>query len=177
MIVILLYILDTAVPILLLLILGSFFHVFLHELGHAVPVLTRSGGWATIYIGSYGDRERSFGFRVGRLKIWTKYNPFLWFRGMCETGGVSLSINQQILYVATGPLASLLLGVVSCSLLTIGQIPGVLRLWLAFMVLFAAMGLLGSGVPTGRRRYTRDGRLVYPDLILIIRLWRSKRLA
>jgi hypothetical protein len=176
-VVIFLYVFNTVVPILLLLLLGSFFHVLIHELGHATPVLLGSRSRATIYIGSYGDPNRSFSCRVGRLNIWIKYNPFLWFRGMCESGGASFSINRQILYVAAGPLGSLLLGGVACSLLSIGQIPGFLRLLLGFMVLFAAMGLLGSTVPTGRRRYMRDGRQVYPDLILILRLWRSKRLA
>jgi len=175
--VILLYLFNTVVPILLLLLLGSFFHVLFHELGHAAPVLLGSRGWATIYIGSYGDPGRALGCRIGRLKIWIKYNPFLWFRGMCQPGGASFSINRQMLYVAAGPLGSLLLGLGACSLLSIGQIPGFLRLWLGFTVLFAAMGLLGSTVPTGRRRHTRDGKLVYPDLILIVRLWRSKRLA
>jgi hypothetical protein len=174
--VIFLYLFNTALPILLLLLLGSFFHVFIHELGHATPVLLRSGGWATIYIGSFGDTRRSVGLRIGRLKIWIKYNPFLWFRGMCRPGGASFSVGQQIGYVMAGPLASLLLGVTACLLLQIGMLPGFLRLWLGFMVLFAAFGLLGSTVPAGRRRYTADGTPVYPDLILADRLWRSKRL-
>ena len=176
-VVILLYFFNTVVPILLLLLLGSFFHVLIHELGHAIPVLLGSRGWATIYVGSYGDPSRSLGFRIGRLKIWIKYNPFLWFRGMCQPGGASFSINQQIGYVAAGPLGSLLLGALSCALLSVGSIPGFLRLWLGFMVLFSVMGLLGSIVPAARRRFTRDGSPVYPDLILIVRLWRSKRLA
>lgn len=175
--VILLYILNTAVPILLLLLAGSFFHVLAHELGHATPVLLGSRGWATIYIGSYGDPSHSLGCRIGRLKIWIKYNPLLWFRGMCESAGASFSIRQRMLYIATGPLASLLLGVASCCLLLFDQVPGFLRLWLGFMVLFSLMGLLGSTIPAGRLRYTRDGRPVSPDLILFLRLWRSKRLA
>lgn len=173
--VILLYLFNTVLPILLLLLLGSFIHVLVHELGHAIPVLIGSRGWATVYIGSYGDTERSFGFRLRRLKIWIKYNPFLWFRGMCQPGGADFSINQQIFYVAAGPLGSLLVGAAAGGLLTLGAMPGFIRLFLAFVVLFSVMGLLGSFVPTGRRHQTRDGRRVYPDFILIIRLWRSKR--
>lgn len=174
---IILYLFNTVVPILLLLLLGSFVHVLVHELGHAIPVLLRTGGWATIYIGSYGDTAHSFGCRIGRLKIWIKYNPFLWFRGMCQPGGANFTIHQQIAYIAAGPLGSLLLGVVSCVLLSIGGIHGVIRLCLAFAVFFSTMGLLGSILPAGRRCYTRDGRQVYPDLILMIRLWRSKGMA
>jgi hypothetical protein len=173
--VIFLYLLNTALPILLLLLLSSFIHVLVHELGHAIPVMVTPRAWATIYVGSFGDLRQSFGFRIGRLKIWIKYNPFLWFRGMCRPGGASFSINRQIGYVMAGPLASMLLGAIACVLLQIGMLPGFLRLWLGFIVLFAAFGLLGSTFPAGRRRFTSDGTPVYPDLILAFRLWRSGR--
>ncbi|HEV3411782.1 MAG TPA: hypothetical protein VG101_04845 [Puia sp.] len=171
-----LYLFNTVVPILLLLLLSSFIHVLVHELGHALPVLATPHSCATVYVGSFGDRRQSIGLRLGRLKIWIKYNPFLWFRGMCQPGGASFSINQQICYLLAGPLASILLGVLACLLLQIEVLPGFLRFWLGFLVLFAAFGLLGSTFPAGRRRYTVDGTPVYPDLILAFRLWRSKRL-
>jgi hypothetical protein len=174
--VIVLYFLSSALPILLLLLLSSFLHVLVHEVGHAIPVLATPPASATVYIGSFGDSGQSFGFRAGRLQIWIKYNPFLWFRGMCRPGGVPFTINQQIRYVIAGPLASVLLGVVACLALQVDGLPGSLRFWLGFLVLFAAIGFLGSMVPAGRRRYTSDGNPVYPDLILALRLWRSKRL-
>jgi hypothetical protein len=174
--VILLYILNTVLPIVLLLLLSSFFNVLIHELGHAIPVLLTTPGSATIYIGSYGDRNKSVGFRIGRIKFWIKYNPFRWFWGMCQPGGAYFSINQQILYVSAGPLASILLGSTGCALLMTGSFPGAIRFWLGFIVFFAALGLLGSCLPTGRARYTASGAPVYPDLLLAIRLWRSKRL-
>jgi hypothetical protein len=175
--VIFVYLFNTVLPILLLLLLASFIHVLIHELGHALPVLATSGAWATVYVGSFGDSTQSLGLRFGRLNIWIKYNPFLWFRGMCRPGGASFTVNQQIRYLLAGPLASLLLGISACLLLRIGMLPGFLRFSLGFVVLFAAFGLLGSSVPAGRRRNTSDGSQVYPDLILAFRLWRSKRLA
>lgn len=171
-----LYLFNTVVPILLLLLLSSFVHVLVHEIGHALPVLANPRAWATVYIGSFGDPRQSAGFRLGRLKIWIKYNPFLWFRGMCQPGGASFSINRQIRYVLAGPLASVLLGTLACLLLQIAALPGFLRFWLGFIILFAAFGLLGSTFPAGRRRYTSSGTPVYPDLVLAFRLWRSKRL-
>lgn len=173
---ILLYLLNTILPILALLLMGSLVHVLFHEVGHAIPVLLRSRhSWATVYIGSYGDPARSFGIQVGRLKIWMKYNPFLWFRGMCEPGGASFSVRQQIGYIAGGPVGSVLLCVAGCVLLTFSSVPGFLRLWLGFIVLFSVMGIFGSIVPTGRQRYRHDGTPVYPDLILILRLLQTLR--
>jgi hypothetical protein len=174
--VILLYILNTAVPILLLLLLGSFVHVLAHEMGHAAPILIGTQAAVTVHIGSFGDARHSFGWVIGRLTLRIKYNPLLWFRGMCQPFG-DFSLNQQLLYIATGPLSSLLLGIISCLLLLSGQIPGFLRLWLGFIVLFSLLGLLGSTVPVGRQRLTAAGRPVQPDLIAFLRLWRSKRLA
>lgn len=175
--VIILYIFNTVLPILLLLLLSSFVHVFVHECGHAIPVLAISGTRTTIYIGSYGDSAQSFRFRIGRVKVRIKKNPFLWFRGMCKYGGAYFSINQQIWFVLAGPLASLLVGILATGLLETGAFPGFLRFWLGFIVLFAGFGLLGSIVPSGRQMHTHDGVRVYPDLIAAVRLWRSKRLA
>ncbi len=156
--------------------MGSLFHVLFHELGHAIPVLLSSRrSWATVYVGSYGDEAHSFGIRFGRLKIWIKFNPFRWFRGMCVPGGACFSIRQQIWYIAAGPIGSVILCIIACIFLTLIQLPGFLRLWMGFMVLFSVMGILGSIVPTGRQRYTHDGTPVYPDLILIIRLFQTFR--
>ena len=173
---ILLYIANTAVPLLLLLLLGSFIHVLVHEMGHAAPILLRTSAAVTIYIGSFGDARRSFHIRTGRVVIIITHNPFLWFRGMCQPHGI-FSLNQQLLYIATGPLGSLLLGTASVLLLFIPGIPGLLRGLLGFMVLFSIMGVLGSTIPVGRTRYTAAGRPVQPDLTVFLRLWRSRRLA
>lgn len=174
--VIFLYVLNTAVPILLLLLLGSFVHVLVHELGHATPILIGTRAAVTVYIGSFGDAGNSFEWQIRRLKLRIKYNPFLWFRGMCQPHG-DFSLHQQQVYIAMGPLCSLLLGIISCLLLMIGLIPGFFRLWLGFIVLFSLLGLLGSTVPVGRQRLTAAGQPVQPDLIAFLRLWRSKRLA
>jgi hypothetical protein len=174
--VIVLYILNTAVPLLLLLLLGSFTHVLVHEMGHSAPILLRTPATVTIYIGSFGDARRSFHLRTGRLTIVIKHNPFLWFKGMCKPHA-SFPLNLNMLYVATGPLGSLLLGIAAALLLLIPAIPGVVRGGLGFIVLFSILGLMGSTIPMGRQRYTRSGTPVYPDLILFLRLWRSKRLA
>jgi len=56
---------------------------FIHEMGHAIPSLLYTKGIVTIYVGSYGDPDKSIHFTVGRLKVYFKYNPLLWDSGLC----------------------------------------------------------------------------------------------
>lgn len=86
------------------------FTTFLHELGHAIPSLLYTKEEITIYIGSYGDPEKSLYFRIGRLKIFFKYNPLLWDSGLCVPGETDLSIYKNIIIVLMGPLTSLIIG-------------------------------------------------------------------
>ncbi len=45
----------------------------LHELGHAIPALLVTRKKVTIYIGSYGDPQKSLCFRVGLLEFYVRY--------------------------------------------------------------------------------------------------------
>jgi tetratricopeptide (TPR) repeat protein len=156
------------------LLLGSFFVVLVHELGHAIPLLFMSRKKVAIYIGSFGDPKRSVRGRIGRLEIWIKYNPFLWFRGLCK-GSESLSPNRTILYISTGPLASVLLAIASGYLLTNFKFGGVLMQWLFFTLIYSLAVVFSSFFRTGKQRYSSKGSPVYPDFVLIARLFRLKR--
>ncbi len=43
--------------------------VLLHELGHAIPALILTRQKVSIYIGSYGDPDKSLHFRIGLLEL------------------------------------------------------------------------------------------------------------
>ncbi len=89
------------------------FTTFLHEIGHAVPALIFTKETVTIYIGSYGDPEKSLYFRVGRLAFFFKYNPLSWEYGLCVYQSTNLTINKNILITLMGPLTSLVIGALS----------------------------------------------------------------
>ena len=84
---------------------SAFLCVLVHELGHAIPALLLSKEKVEAYIGSLGLIVPSGKLRMGRLSIFVSYNPFLWIKGMCKPYG-AYSINRQIFYVSTGPIAT-----------------------------------------------------------------------
>ncbi|SEO00261.1 hypothetical protein SAMN05216436_12835 [bacterium A37T11] len=57
--------------------------VVIHELGHAVPAIFLTKEKVAIYIGSFGDPNKSLHVNIGLLEVWFKYSPFLWGRGLC----------------------------------------------------------------------------------------------
>ena len=78
----------------LLLGLAYFVTVTLHELGHAIPALLMTRDEVTIYIGSIGSPYNSFHLTTGRLEIYCKYNPLLWYKGCCLCSDDYLSITD-----------------------------------------------------------------------------------
>jgi Flp pilus assembly protein TadD len=156
------------------LLLGSFFVVLVHELGHAISFLSMSRKKVTVFIGSFGDPKQSVRFQAGRLELRIKYNPFLWFRGLCR-GSESLSPNKTIFYIATGPLASLLLGIIAGYLFMNFRFGGLAMQWLFFVMVYSFLVVFSSLFQTGKQRYSSKGSPVYPDIVLIARLIRLKR--
>ena len=89
--------------------------VFIHELGHAIPALLLAKGKIDVYIGSYGDPEKSLILKLGRFKIFFKYNPFLWSQGLCSYTDLKFSpFLSAFIITLGGPLFSLLFGVLTC---------------------------------------------------------------
>jgi len=78
--------------------------IVLHELGHAIPAIILTKKKVSIYIGSYGDSNKSLNFRIGLLHVWLNYKMLSWKNGLCIPAAKDISINSQIIYVLTGPL-------------------------------------------------------------------------
>jgi len=165
---------TTVIPLALLIALTFFIAVAIHELGHAIPALLMTRQEVTIYIGSIGSPYKSFHVSFGRLTLFCKYNPLLWYKGCCLASDYDLSIDQKIVFVAGGPVASLLGTLGSWLLLSAMEQVGVLRVISGSVFVISLLITLSTIIPNSRVRYTSGGHPVYNDANYIYRLIRMK---
>ena len=152
---------------------SAFLCVLVHELGHAIPALLLSKEKVEAYIGSLGLVVPSGKLRIGRLTIFVSNNPFLWIKGMCKPYG-AYSINSQIFYVSTGPIASIGLGILAYQLLAITEPEGFAKWCLILILLFSIWFGVGSIIPAKFKQ--AHGDIIGNDAYKIIQLLKAKRL-
>jgi len=151
------------------------FTVLFHELGHAIPAILMTRQKVSIYIGSYGDPKRSLHFRIGLLEVWFKYNPFSWRLGLCVPSAKEISINKQIIYTLTGPLASFVIATVACYITFTYDLHGFLKLFLIIFLGSSIFDLFLNLTPNNAPIQLYDGRLTYNDGYQLKQLLSYKR--
>ena len=149
--------------------------VLCHELGHAIPVLLFTGQKTSIYVGSYGDQQRSFRVPAGLLDIWFTYNPLTWQRGLCVPPNKSLTVNQQILFTLGGAFVSLIIAVISWYFIFMRPVEGALALGLFILLGSSVVDLIGSLNPSNRRMRIASGQLLYNDGQALKRLFKYRK--
>jgi hypothetical protein len=154
--------------------LAYFVTVTLHELGHAIPALLMTRDEVTIFVGSFGSPYNSFHVTIGRLDIYCKYNPLLWYKGCCLSSVDYLSIGQRIWFVAGGPIASILETIITWLLISNLQGEGFLRILCGSIFVISIGATAYSLFPNPVPRYTPSGYAVYSDPYQIFRLIRMK---
>ncbi|HWB93056.1 MAG TPA: tetratricopeptide repeat protein [Puia sp.] len=154
---------------------GFFLNVLLHELGHAIPILLWSQKKTGIYIGSFGDPRKSLRLPLGRLVLYLKYNPFLWYRGMCKPGE-RLSVPKTIIYTAMGPLVSLLItGTCYLMLKTVDRGHDQTVVLVTLMVIGGIL-TLSSAIPNNKLTLTFSGGIARNDATQIVQLWKTRNM-
>jgi tetratricopeptide (TPR) repeat protein len=151
------------------------FTVLFHELGHAIPAIVMTKKKVSIYIGSYGDPKNSFHVNIGLLEIWFKYNPLSWRLGFCDPTAEEISINTQIIYTLTGPLASSLIAIVACYFTFAYDLHGFLKLVLVIFLSSSIVDLFTNLVPISTPIQLYDSRIIYNDGYLLKQLFYYKR--
>lgn len=150
--------------------------VLFHELGHAIPIIFLTRQKATIYIGSYGDPNRSIKINLGVLVIFFRYNPFAWRLGLCVPSAKSVSINKQIVYTLTGPFTSLMVAAVASYFTFTYDLHGFLKLFLIVFLGSAFIDVLVNLIPNATPIKLHDGRITYNDGYSLKQLFYYKRL-
>jgi hypothetical protein len=159
-----------------LIALTLFIVVFLHELGHAIPALLMTQRYQeiNIYIGSFGDPSQSFRFTIGRLEVYVKYNPFSWYKGCCIAPTYDLSIDQNIGFVAGGPLVSICCAIGGWFVLSATQQVGFFRVIIGSVFTVSLLAALAFLIPDSRPRYGPSGQTIYSDTVQLYRLLKTK---
>lgn len=152
------------------------FTVLFHELGHAIPAILLTKQKVTIYIGSYGDPKKSIKINFGVLTIFFRYNPFSWRLGLCVPSAKLISINRQIIYTLTGPIASLIIATIACFFTFAYDLHGFLKLFLIVFLGSAFLDLIANLIPDETPIKLYDGRIIYNDGYSLKQLFYYKRL-
>lgn len=152
------------------------FTVLFHELGHAIPAMIMTKEKVTIYLGSYGDPNKSLNFTIGKLEIWLKYNPIAWRIGLCIPSSTEMSFNQRILFIIAGPFASLIIATITCYLAFAFQLHGSLKIILVIFLGSSLFDLYVNLRPSAKPIPLHDGTFAYNDGYHLKQLFYFKKL-
>ena len=144
------------------------FIVLFHELGHAIPALIFSREKVEIYLGSYGDKVKSFKIQLGLLEIWVK-PAFFWKSGLCVYNK-SMSIDHRIIVTFCGPIASFSLSFVLAYIIFAFEMHGSLKVMIACFLMVAFIDLIVNLSPSNKRIATDRGGHIYNDAYNLILL-------
>jgi hypothetical protein len=114
--------------------------VLLHLLGHAIVAITTTHQKTAIYLGSYGDQEKSAKITIGLLDIWFTVSPFLWQSGLCvPTDKIVMKFDQKLSYTLAGPFVPVL---ASGVILLVAAVANFHEYTLLVMVIFFGVSVL-----------------------------------
>lgn len=145
--------------------------IVIHEFGHAISALLNSTGKVSVYIGSYGDAEKSFRFEIKRLECYIRYNVFAWKGGMCMPHGKNISWKSSVLISAFGPLTTLLFGSITSIVLLFFKINVLTKMILFAFAFSCILDFIYNMIPRNTKIKLYDGSFVNNDGKRLLYLW------
>jgi len=145
-----------------------------HELGHGIPAMIFTKEKVNVFLGSYGDVEKSKHLAFGnKLSIYFMLNPLKWSGGMAQHGNNNLTTLKNLVILSFGPLCSLFLATIAIWVLYSFNLHGFLKL-LSIVFLISAIFDLRNLYPNGTPIKLYDGTCTYRDGYQILRLIRYR---
>ena len=149
--------------------------VILHELGHAVPAIILTKQPVSIYIGSYGEKQKSINFKIGLLDVWISYKMQFWRNGLCSPSAKNISINKQVIYTLCGPFCSIFLASFFLYFAISFELSDAHMLFGAVFFVLSVVDFLGNLVPSNTPIPLANGDHTTNDGAQLIRLLRFKK--
>ncbi len=142
----------------------------IHELGHAIPALIFTENDVEIFLGSYGDYNKSKSLKLSRrFRIYFTLNPLRWWGGMVNYSTLSDSFYKRLSVLLLGPLFSFILAIAAILVVWCFDFNGFLKLLTLFFLVSAIIDLRNL-YPNGNPIKTFSGSITYNDGTLIKRL-------
>lgn len=148
--------------------------VICHELGHALPAILLTRQKVSVYLGSYGDPDKSIRFRLGLLEVWVRLR-LSWKGGLCVPSAKEISPNKQIIYTLCGPIASFFLALLGIYLIFSFDMHGALKLFIIFFMGSAITDLFQNLIPNPGEIVLHDGSICHNDGYQLKLLWSGKQ--
>ena len=147
----------------------------IHELGHGIPALIYTDKKVTLYIGSYGNPDKSFKIVLGRLELFFNKQLFNWNIGLCVMEEKTLAINKQIVFTLMGPLASLILSLILTYLIINVDFSDYVLVILFFFNISTYYDFFANIIPNSRPIKLHDDSIVHNDGKQILDLIKFKK--
>ncbi len=146
----------------------------IHELGHALPALLFSEEPVSIYVGSYGDRNKSKVVQMGRLTAFFRLNITQWNLGVCSHGPVR-KMFHELLVILGGPVASLAFGLGLILLIQLNNFGENTIVLLTFFIVSAIWDFFVNMIPNPKAIQLADGKSILNDGSQFMRLMKTSQ--
>lgn len=150
-------------------------NTILHEMGHAIARLCVSRADVTVFLGSYGNKEKSWCLRVGRLEVWGRKNILKWWGGLC-VGDADISTVRRAIVLLAGPFASLILCAFMIVLLSQVGMEGPLAPVACITVAYTVFSFIANLVPNKAPIKLENGGVTYTDGKQLSILWKLRKM-
>ncbi|GAB4163462.1 MAG: hypothetical protein Tsb0033_23830 [Winogradskyella sp.] len=152
------------------------FTTLIHELGHGIPALIYTDKKVTLYLGSYGNPDKSFKVALGRLELFFNKQLFNWNMGLCVMEENTLAINKQIVFVLMGPIASLILSLILTYLIVTVDFSDYVLVILVFFNISTYYDFFASIIPNSKPITLHNGSTVHNDGRQLLELLKFKKM-
>lgn len=149
--------------------------IVFHEFGHAFATLLNSDGDVSVYIGSYGNPEKSFRFKVKRLECFIKYNIFKWKGGLCVPHEKNIPWKGRIWISLFGPLTTLIIGIIAAISLFFLKKYSISHTLLFVIAFSCILDFVFNIIPRKTQIQLHDGTFTNNDGKQLLHLWNIRK--
>ena len=147
------------------------FTTLIHEMGHALAGLLFLKGDFDIYIGSYGNPEKGWHFKLGRLKFHFLYEPFSVEKGVFRSDQQETTHLKYFLITLAGPIASLITAGLYIYLAVFSSLPEMIKMPFYILTGSSFLDFWYNIKPDTTPVKLHDDKLVYNDGYMLKYRW------